>query len=97
MPQLWLRPEQAQLEVLRHWAAGDTGEPLSDDLRRVLHAAHCHAEAGDIRHLLVDLGQWQPHHLPSLERTTWELGFPAELQAEAVAPAGPGRGGPAGR
>ncbi len=75
--------ECEQLELLRHWAAGDTSQPLADELRRVLQAAHCHAEAGAIRHLLVDLGQWERHHLPSLERTTWEQGFAPELLAEA--------------
>jgi exoribonuclease-2 len=80
-----LEPEQRQqLLLLREWAGGDSSRPLPDDLQRALQAAHCHAEAGAIRHLLVDLGQWERHHLPSLERTTWELGFPEELQAEAV-------------
>jgi exoribonuclease-2 len=50
---------------------------------RVLQACRCRAESGDIRHLLVDLGQWPRHHLPALEATTWQLGFSPELLAEA--------------
>jgi len=76
-------PQRNQLELLRAWAAGDMSQPLPDDLRRSLQSAHCPAESGAIRHLLVDLGQWERHHLPSLERTTWESGFGAELLAEA--------------
>ncbi len=75
--------QQAQLALLREWAAGDTAVPLPEELRRALQAAHCHAEAASIRHLLVDLGQWQKHHLPSLENTTWQAGFAAALDAEA--------------
>jgi exoribonuclease-2 len=33
----------------------------------------------------VDLGQWERHHLPTLEATTWQLGFSAALLAEADA------------
>ena len=40
-------------------------------------------EPGAIRHLLVDLGQWDPHQLPSLRSTTWDHGFSPELEAEA--------------
>jgi hypothetical protein len=32
---------------------------------------------------MADLGLWPRHHLPSLEATTWEQGFSAELEAEA--------------
>ncbi len=80
--------QQAQLDLLREWAAGDTAVPLPEELRRALQAAHCHAEAAAIRHLLVDLGQWQKHHLPSLENTTWQAGFAAALEAEAQRLAG---------
>lgn len=79
-----LEPEQRlQLTLLRDWAAGDTSRPLPDDLQRALQAAHCPVEASPIRHLLVDLGQWERHHLPSLENTTWQAGFSAELEGEA--------------
>ncbi|MEB3322475.1 MAG: ribonuclease catalytic domain-containing protein [Synechococcaceae cyanobacterium] len=75
--------QRRQLDLLRAWAGGECHEDLPDDLRRMLQAAHCHAEAGAIRHLLVDLGQWERHHLPSLERTRWQGGFPPDLVAEA--------------
>lgn len=79
-----LEPEQRQqLALLREWAGGDTSRPLPDDLHRALQAAHCPMEASPIRHLLVDLGQWERHHLPSLENTTWAAGFSAELESEA--------------
>jgi exoribonuclease-2 len=52
-------------------------------LRQALQAAHCQAETGAIRHLLVDLGRWQPHHLPSLSSSSWDLGFSPDLEAEA--------------
>ncbi len=77
-------PEQRQqLALLREWAGGETSRPLPDDLHRALQAAHCPMESAPIRHLLVDLGQWERHHLPSLENTTWQAGFGAELEAEA--------------
>lgn len=79
-----LAPEhQAELADLLAWASGDTARPLAPELLRGLQGAHCSAEPGAIRHLLVDLGQWHPHHLPSLERSCWQLGFSAELEAEA--------------
>jgi exoribonuclease-2 len=76
-------PQRQELELLRRWAAEDTETPLPGDLHRALQAAHCSADSGGIRHLLVDLGQWHPHHLPSLSHSCWELGFSAELEAEA--------------
>lgn len=79
-----LAPAQAQdLELLRRWAGEDTATPLPGELRKALQAAHCHADSGGIRHLLVDLGQWQRHHLPSLSQTPWQLGFSPAQEAEA--------------
>ncbi|MEB3320271.1 MAG: RNB domain-containing ribonuclease [Cyanobium sp.] len=75
--------QQADLAVLHGWASGRTDVPIAPELLQGLQAARCAAESGSIRHLLVDLGQWHPHHLPSLERSSWELGFPADLEAEA--------------
>ena len=75
--------QKADLDRLRQWAAGECSEPLPEALLRVLQACRCRAESGDIRHLLVDLGQWPRHHLPALEATTWQLGFSPELLAEA--------------
>ncbi|MEB3198938.1 MAG: ribonuclease catalytic domain-containing protein [Synechococcaceae cyanobacterium] len=79
-----LTPSQRQqLQLLRLWAGGDTLQPLPPELRRALQACHCEPEPGAIRHLLVDLGQWSPHHLPSLDQSLWRDGFPAELELEA--------------
>ena len=75
--------EAEELALLRRWALGDADTPLPAALRQALQQAHCPAEAGAIRHLLADLGQWPRHHLPSLESSTWELGFTAALEAEA--------------
>ena len=75
--------QQTDLDRLRKWAAGDCSEPLAETLLRDLQACRCRPESGDIRHLLVDLGQWPRHHLPALEATTWQLGFSPDLLAEA--------------
>ncbi|MFQ6537196.1 MULTISPECIES: ribonuclease catalytic domain-containing protein [Aphanothece] len=75
--------QQADLDLLIDWASGRGVGELPVELRRALQAAHCPADSGAIRHLLVDLGQWQAHHLPSLQDTCWETGFSAELEAEA--------------
>ncbi len=74
--------QRSQLDLMRDWAAGDHSQPLPDDLRRALQVAHCHAEAGAIRHLLADLGQWERHHLPSLDHSPWQKGFRGELASE---------------
>ena len=74
---------QAELGLLRQWAAGACERPLPSELLPVLQRAHCPAESGAIRHLLVDLGQWERHHLPALDDTTWALGFTDELEREA--------------
>ncbi len=75
--------QRRHLALLREWAGGDTSRPLPDELHRALQGAHCAMESAPIRHLLVDLGQWERHHLPSLENTTWAAGFSEELEAEA--------------
>ena len=75
--------EQADLEALRRWASADTTVPLGTELLKLLHDCHCPAEPGPIRHLLADLGQWERHHLPGLEATTWQLGFDEALLREA--------------
>ena len=75
--------QQGDLDQLSRWAAGATEQPLSDDLQRLLRECHCPLEPGPIRHLLVDLGQWERHHLPSLEATTWQHGFSEQLLEEA--------------
>ena len=75
--------ELADLDRLMAWASGASEEPLPAGLRQALQGAQCPVERGAIRHLLVDLGQWDPHQLVSLRQTTWELGFSAEIEAEA--------------
>ena len=74
---------RSELELLMAWASGDSQEPLPAALRQALQTARCEAEPGAIRHLLEDLGQWDPHQLPSLRSTTWDHGFSPELEAEA--------------
>ena len=74
---------EADLELLQRWAAGESGDPLPAPLLKALQQAHCSPETGAIRHLLVDLGLWDAHHLPSLSRSSWQLGFTAE-QLEAA-------------
>jgi exoribonuclease-2 len=77
------REQQQDLRLLRCWASGDTTTALPEPLSRLLHDCRCQADPGAIRHLLADLGQWERHHLPALEATTWEQGFNADLLAEA--------------
>ncbi|MFM7314159.1 MAG: ribonuclease catalytic domain-containing protein [Cyanobium sp.] len=74
---------QAELALLHRWALGDGGPPLSQELLNALLRAHCPPEPAAIRHLLVDLGQWSRHRLPSLEASGWSTGFSSELQQEA--------------
>ncbi len=81
-------PQRLQLELLLALASGATDTPLPAELRRTLQQAHCAAEPGPIRRLLVDLGQWEPHGLPSLRRSVWEEGFTPALLAEAERLAG---------
>lgn len=75
---------QQRLEQLKQLAAGriELGQ-LQPDLRQSLSALHLGHDRGDLRHLLVDLGQWDPHQLASMGGTTWSTGFSAEHQREA--------------
>ena len=75
--------QRTELELLHQWASGDTAAPLPPELRKALQGAQCPADTGSIRHLLVDLGQWEAHHLPSLQASPWQLGFSPELEALA--------------
>lgn len=79
---------QGDLDRLRRWAAADTSEPLPSALSHTLQSAHCVSEPRAIRHLLVDLGLWDRHHLPSLASSPWQQGFSAELEASALQLAG---------
>lgn len=73
----------ADLQLLRRWASGETSLSLPEPLSRLLHEARCPIEPGAIRHLLVDLGQWERHHLPALEASPWQQGFTEAQLAEA--------------
>ena len=76
--------QQRRLEELKQLAAGQLElEQLEPPLRQSLSALHLGHDRGDLRHLLVDLGQWDRHHLVSMGGTTWSLGFSAELEAES--------------
>ena len=88
-----LAPDDRQrLEQLRQLAAGSLAEPalvtgLEPGLRASLTTLHLGAEGGvnrgQLRHLLVDLRQWDPHQLASLAGSPWSSGFSDELQREA--------------
>ncbi|MFM1797780.1 MAG: hypothetical protein RLZZ117_58 [Cyanobacteriota bacterium] len=81
-----LAPHHAMaLAQLRRWASGDRDLVLSEDLRQLLRHARCGSDPADVRHLLVDVGLWPRHHLPSLEGTSWQQGFSTALLAEAEA------------
>lgn len=76
--------QQERLQQLQQLAAGRLDlEQLEAPLRQSLTALHLGADRGDLRHLLVALGQWDQHRLLSLEGTTWSTGFTPELLAEA--------------
>ena len=75
--------DQQRLEQLKLLASGAVElEQLEAGLRQSVTALHLGHDRGDLRHLLVELGQWDPHHLVSMGGTTWSLGFSAELEAE---------------
>ncbi|MGB7564105.1 MAG: RNB domain-containing ribonuclease [Prochlorococcaceae cyanobacterium] len=78
-----LPAQRHELEQMLAWASGEQDEPLSAELLKGLQQAKVPPEPGALRHLLVDLGQWQPHSLPSLRRSIWSEGFPPELIAQA--------------
>ncbi|MFM7652808.1 MAG: ribonuclease catalytic domain-containing protein [Vulcanococcus sp.] len=75
---------RARIGQLQQLAAGRIElDQLEIPLRQSLSALHLGNERGDLRHLLVQLGQWDQHRLISLEGTTWSMGFSPDLQAEA--------------
>ena len=85
-----LLPEQQErLEQLKHLARGSLEDSqLDPGLRHSLTSLHLGTDKGIdrglLRHLLVELQQWDPHHLVSLAGTTWDTGFSAELEREAA-------------
>jgi len=89
LPWATLQPlEQDRIAQLQQLASGQRVEAqLEPALRRSLTALHLGTEQGidrgQVRHLLVDLQHWDPHHLTSLAGTTWSNGFSDELEQEA--------------
>jgi len=75
----------AELQLLQQWAGGDTNTVLPDPLQQALRRAGCACEPGAIRHLLVDLGQWDRHQLPAWGHSIWAHGFSPALEAQATA------------
>ena len=76
--------QRQRLAALQELAAGKIeADQLEAGLRQSLASLHLGSDRGDLRHLLVDLGQWDLHRLLSLEGTTWSSGFSADLLAEA--------------
>lgn len=76
--------QQAELHQLLQWASGDTSIVLPDSLQQALRRAGCACEPAAIRHLLVDLGQWDPHQLPAWGHSIWAHGFSPALEAQAA-------------
>jgi exoribonuclease-2 len=80
-----LNPEQQErLQQLQQVAAGELAfDQAAPELRQSLMGLHLGKDRGELRHLLVDLGQWDPHHLVSMGGTTWSSGFSEALLNEA--------------
>ena len=76
--------QQNDLQLLLQWASGETSCVLPDSLQQALRRAGCACEPSAIRHLLVDLGQWDPHQLPSWHHSIWAHGFNPALDAHAA-------------
>lgn len=76
--------QQADLQLLQQWASGETEAVLPERLQQALRRAGCACEPIAIRHLLVDLGQWDPHRLPSWHHSIWAHGFSPALEAHAA-------------
>jgi exoribonuclease II len=76
--------QQQQLSLLLQLASGEEQEPLPASLQQALRQAHCSSDATAIRQLLVDLGQWDAHSLPSLRQSAWAQGFSQDLETLAL-------------
>lgn len=76
--------QRRRLDQLQELAAGHVAiEELEEPLRQSLVALRLGRDRGEVRHLLVDLGLWDRHHLVSMTGTTWSSGFSADHLAEA--------------
>ncbi len=75
-------PIAQRLQLLKRVASAELElTDLDEPLRHSLSQLHIGSERGQIRHLLVDLGQWDPHQLVTMAGTTWSLGFsPAQME-----------------
>ena len=83
-PELLDGRQAQELATLRRIAAGQGGDgPLPEEMHHLLQQVRCSREAADVRHLLVHVGLWPRHHLPSLQGTSWQQGFSDSLQREA--------------
>jgi len=58
-------------------------EDLDEGLQRELKALRLGDDRGELRHLLLDLGQWDRHRLQSMEGSPWRDGFSAALLDQA--------------
>ncbi len=72
------------LDQLQQLGGGELSvEQLSPALQRCLRTLQLGSDRGAIRHLLVDLGAWDPHRLITLEGSSWQQGFSPDLLDEA--------------
>ncbi|MFM8525551.1 MAG: ribonuclease catalytic domain-containing protein [Cyanobacteriota bacterium] len=76
--------ERQEFDRLCAGALGPLDTPWPVPLRRALEAARCSDRPADLRHLLFDLGHWDPHHLATLPGTCWAQGFSADHEALAA-------------
>jgi exoribonuclease-2 len=73
-----------RLALLKQLAAGELElSALEEPLRQSLNQLHLGQERGQVRHLLVDLGLWDPHQLVTMAGTSWSTGFSAALLEQA--------------
>lgn len=76
---------QGYLLQLKACAAGSIDlDQLEEPLRQSLSLLPGGSDRGSLRHLLVDLGQWDAHHLVSMVDSPWSQEFTRELQNEAA-------------
>ena len=62
---------------------GDEGAQLDAQLLQSLQTARVDANASDLRHLLIQLGQWDEHQPASMTGTPWSNGFSQTLLLDA--------------
>ncbi|WP_415399952.1 ribonuclease catalytic domain-containing protein [Synechococcus sp. W4D4] len=83
-PSLCSELQLERIELLKKVASGRLElEGLPEAMRQSLGQLHLTQERSQLRHLLVDLGQWDPHQLVSMTGTVWSSGFSEELLKQA--------------